>query len=92
MPRSGSPAISQTRAWSTDAGDGADGGAQRRDIVEHAERDEMIRAAGVVFAVLACPDQDSVAGGKAELAYLNVGTVMMKGDLAGNGDAALVRA
>jgi hypothetical protein len=51
------------RAWivAPNAGDGADSGCEDWNVVEHGERDEVVRAAGIVLATLAGPDQDAMA-------------------------------
>jgi hypothetical protein len=76
----------------SDAGDGADGRGERRNVVEHGQRDEVVGSAGIVLAALAGADQDAVTRGHAELADLDVGAVVVQGHFAGNGDARLVRA
>ncbi|MER8556007.1 hypothetical protein [Mesorhizobium sp. M0220] len=39
---------------------GTDGGGERRDVVEHVERNEVVGPAGIVLAALAGADQDAV--------------------------------
>ncbi|MER8460973.1 MULTISPECIES: hypothetical protein [unclassified Mesorhizobium] len=59
MQGSGGASFGGRRSVSTNPGDGTDGGGERRDIVEHAERDEVVGPAGIVLAVLAGADQDA---------------------------------
>lgn len=56
----GGASLGGTRSVSTNPGDGTDGGGERRDIVEHAECDEVVGPADVVFTALAGADQDTV--------------------------------
>ena len=60
-PDSGSAPGRRKRTVSTDAGDGAHGCGERRDVVEHAKRDEVICPTGIVLATLAGPNQDAMA-------------------------------
>ena len=76
----------------SDAGDCTNGSGERGNIVEHGESDEMVRAAGIVFAPLAGADQDTVTGGKAKLPDLDIEAIVVKCDFARNGDSTLVGA
>lgn len=59
--RSGGVAARGLRGIPPAAGDGADRRGERRDVVEHAECDEVIGPAGIVLSALAGADQDAVA-------------------------------
>src|SRR3546814_5730027 len=71
---------------------GPDSGRQCRDVVEHGQRREVVAPTGIVAPAFAGADEDAGVRAGRRLADLHVDVLMVKGDLAGHGDAALVRA
>src|SRR3546814_2915765 len=67
-------------------------GRQCRDVVEHGQRREVVAATGIVAPAFAGADEDAGVRAGRRLADPHVDVLMVKGDLAGDGDAALVRA
>ncbi|KQU81780.1 hypothetical protein ASD12_32375 [Mesorhizobium sp. Root102] len=63
---------------------------ERGNVVEQGEIGQVIGAAGVVLPTLAGPDQNSVPGGKTELANLDINAAVMQGYFTCNGYACLV--
>ena len=82
--------IGGTGSIAADAGDGADGRSERRNVVEHGGHDEVVGSAGIVVAVLTGPDQDAMALRHAELADLDVNGGVVQGHFAADGDASLI--
>lgn len=64
---------------------------ERGDVVEQGERGEVIGTASEVATPLAASDQNAVSGRQTELADLNIGALVVKGDFTGYGNAAFVR-
>ncbi len=91
-PDSGRVLSGRKRTVSAHAGDGADSRGECRNVVEHAECDEVVGPAGIVLSALAGPDQDAMTRGHSELPDLNICPVMVQGDFAGDGDTRSVRA
>ena len=59
--------------------------------VQEVERGEVVAAADVVAPALAAAEQDAGVAAGGRLARLDVKTVSVEGDFAGDGNAALVR-
>src|SRR3546814_14663786 len=69
---------------------GPDSGRQCRDVVEHGQRREVVAPAGIVAPGFAGADEDAGVRAGRRWADLPVDVIMVKGDVAGPGDAHLV--
>jgi hypothetical protein len=62
------------------------------NVVEVAERREIVRSAGIIVSAFAGADEDAAVPAGCGLAYLHIKGPGVQGDFAGHSDSALIRA